>query len=376
MKKLIVTLMLITPLALFAQKGDFTVQGKVGNLNAPAKVYLNYRSATATVLDSVNIANGLFEFHGSVNEPTKATVILSYQGTGPRNRTNEAISIYLEKGIIEITSPDSLAKAKIVGPAINTDNEKLKLTLKPSATKMTDFMAAYYAMTKEQKEDKAIMADLEKKYTAINDEQQQATTSFIKANPNSLVSLDALKKLGGSMPDYTVVAPLFESFSANLKNTSAGIEYAAGLAKMKATAVGSMAPDFTQNDPEGKPIKLSSFRGKYLLVDFWASWCGPCRAENPNVVKAYAKYHEKGFEILGVSLDNDKGKENWLAAIQKDGLTWAQVSDLKYWNNEVAKLYGISSIPQNVLLDPTGKIVGKNLRGEALEKKLAEIFQK
>ncbi len=145
---------------------------------------------------------------------------------------------------------------------------------------------------------------------------------------------------------------------------------------MKLTIIGATPPDFTQNDPDGKPISLSNFRGKYLLIDFWASWCAPCRAENPNVVKAYAKYHEKGFEILGVSLDNERGRENWLNAIKKDGLAWTQVSDLKYWNNEVARKYGISSIPQNFLLDPTGKIVGKNLRGETLSKKLEEIFNK
>jgi peroxiredoxin len=139
--------------------------------------------------------------------------------------------------------------------------------------------------------------------------------------------------------------------------------------------VGAIAPEFTQNDPDGNPVKLSSFRGKYLLVDFWASWCGPCRAENPNVVKAYTKYHDKGFEILGVSLDDEKGRTNWLNAIKKDGLTWKQVSDLKAWNNEAAQLYAIKAIPQNVLLDPSGKIIAKNLRAEALDKKLAELLQ-
>ena len=134
-----------------------------------------------------------------------------------------------------------------------------------------------------------------------------------------------------------------------------------------------MAPDFTQNDAEGKPISLSSFRGKYVLVDFWASWCGPCRRENPNVVAAYNEFKDKSFTILGVSLDQDKQK--WLDAIKNDGLSWTHVSDLAYWNNAVAKKYHVESIPQNYLIGPDGKIVAKNLRGEELRDALAKLLK-
>jgi thiol-disulfide isomerase/thioredoxin len=136
---------------------------------------------------------------------------------------------------------------------------------------------------------------------------------------------------------------------------------------------GAVAPDFTQNTTEGKPMNLSDLRGKVLLVDFWASWCGPCRKENPHVVKLYEQYKDKGFDVLGVSLDNNK--DAWIKAIEKDGLPWHHISDLKGWQNEAAQLYSVSSIPHTILLDRAGRILARNLRGPALDEALKEIFK-
>ncbi|HUP13902.1 MAG TPA: TlpA disulfide reductase family protein, partial [Niastella sp.] len=143
-------------------------------------------------------------------------------------------------------------------------------------------------------------------------------------------------------------------------------------AKLRNTAIGAKAPDFTLPSPDGRPLKLSDHFGKYLLLDFWASWCGPCRRENPNIVRVFNKYKDKGFAVFAVSLDSKK--EPWIQAIQNDGLTWPQVSDLLFWDSGPAKLYGIRGIPGNVLIDPSGKIIARNVRGEELEKKLAELL--
>jgi peroxiredoxin len=142
---------------------------------------------------------------------------------------------------------------------------------------------------------------------------------------------------------------------------------------MLSTAIGQPAPEIELETPEGKELALSSLKGKVVLIDFWASWCGPCRKEMPNVVKAYAKFKNKGFEIFGVSLDQDKAR--WIEAIQKDGITWPQVSDLKQWQSSVVRQYNIQGIPYTVLLDREGNILAKNLRGEELEKKLTEVLR-
>lgn len=372
MKKLILIVILMVPFMLMAQKGLYTINGKVGSINPPAKVYLSHRNASNVVMDSTTITNGQFQLKGTITDPEQASLIVNYTGARVRGAKTEVLSLYLEPGIIKITSPDSLKKATIIGGKVNADNEKLKNALLPTDKLLNDYMAEYRAVPADKKKDEAINAALDKKYDEITEVKKKVYLDFINKNPTSFISLIAIQRAVGSVPDYSDIAPLFNSLSANVKNTEAAKTYAATLAKLKATGLGQIAPEFSQNDAEGNPIKLSDFRGKYLLIDFWASWCGPCRGENPNVVKAYAKYHDKGFEILGISLDSKK--EAWIKAIADDKLSWKHVSDLKYWNNEVGVLYAVRAIPQNFLLDPKGVIVGKNLRGEALNKKLAELF--
>jgi peroxiredoxin len=216
--------------------------------------------------------------------------------------------------------------------------------------------------TPDAKKDPASIAAVEK-----------ISENFVKQHPSSFVSPIAIIRIMQSSENEALAEKLFNLLSKDVKNSQLSQYLNQQLALAKINPIGSQVADFSQTDTSGKTVKISSFRGKYVLIDFWASWCRPCRAENPNVVAAFNKYHDKNFTVLGVSLD--QAKPAWLSAIHMDGLTWTHVSDLKGWGNEVAALFHVVQIPQNLLIDPKGKIIAKNLRGEALDNKLGEILK-
>ncbi|MDP9076985.1 MAG: AhpC/TSA family protein [Bacteroidota bacterium] len=374
MKKIVLMAIASLPALAFAQTGKYVVQGTIGNLNTPAKIYMQSRQAGKVQTDSAVLVNGKFQFSGNAAaSPTMAYLQLNQKGTGPGYHDYKAI--YLENGTINVNSKDTLASATVDGTKTNVENAKFDLAHKPIDAAYAALESKQKAASPEEQKTEAFEKASHKAEKEIDAQDAAINKQFIKDNPDSFISLNALESFAYSA-DYIDIAPLFNGLTPAIKESEAGKKFAERLPKLKAVALGAIAPEFAEADTAGKIVNLSSFRGKYVLIDFWASWCGPCRHENPNVVKAFNHYKGQKFTIVGVSLDRPGAKDKWLAAIHKDGLAWTQLSDLKFWDSKTAGLYAVRGIPQNFLLDPDGKIIGKNLRGDDLEDKLAEIFGK
>jgi len=379
MKQFISMLFLLASANSFAQKG-FIISGDVSKVKDPiAKVYLNYYADGKSTMDSAEVKDGKFSFTGKVTDPVMGSLRAKYQ-EAPGAKSIKAISynrdikqVFLENSKIKIASVDSFANATIKGSkshaAYVSWTDLTKEETAQSAALNKEY-SEYY-----KKKDQAGMDKIDAAFDKLTEQKNIKNKQYLKENPSSPIAMFVLKQYAGYDINADDVEPMFLALPEQLRASPAGKEMTEKLETAKKTGVGKMAMDFTQNDTLGNPVSLSSFRGKYVLIDFWASWCGPCRQENPNVVKAFNAYNSKGFTVLGVSLDQPTAKDKWMKAIHDDKLTWTQVSDLKYWKNDVAVQYGIQAIPQNFLIDPQGKIVGKNLRGEALNKKLAEIFK-
>lgn len=356
-KTIVLALLLFTSVVAFAQ--NFKIEGTVEGLENGTWLYLKL-SSPQDIIDSTQVANGKFALKGKLAEPATQVVLHT------KKYTNYVFFWLENKNITMALKDGEFKKGTIKGSATQTENEEIQKIIQPIGLKEDSLRAVF-----SRSSDPNLKSELRKQIANIKSEEYTAYFNYAKTHPNSLVIAnitDVYTTTWGKEKTKNI----YDLFSPSIQKTNYAKNINSFLTLNQEVKIGAKYVDFEQTNANGKKIKLSDVKGKYVLLEFWGSWCGPCREENPQLVKTYHAYKAKGFEILGVAADNNKAQ--WLKAIKDDKLPWENVSDLKGDKNEAGLIYGINAYPTNYLIDENGIIIAKNLRGKALADKLAELL--
>ncbi|MEO8516846.1 MAG: TlpA disulfide reductase family protein [Flavobacterium sp.] len=353
----------------------FKISGEIKGLPNGTKVFLEKQDpikGAVTPVDTVKIENGKFTFEGKAEEPE----IQSIRFDGIQG----GFIVVVEKGNIEaIVNKDSIPLTKTTGTYNNDELTKYNTEVIKIQKKMMAFQQknGQIMQAAQAKNDTVTMNKLSKEYAKFQDDFMSFNYKFAEENPKSFLSVLLIEGMFNQIdPKMDKIKKLYNALDTEVKDTKPGKRVKTKIDGLKSIEIGQKAPEFSAPNPEGKMVSLKESLGKVTVIDFWASWCGPCRKENPNNVALYNEFHSKGLNIIGVSLDREGEGAKWKEAIAKDGLTWTQLSNLKFWEDPIATLYSIKSIPSTFLLDANGKIVAKDLSGAALKAKVAELLAK
>jgi peroxiredoxin len=375
MKKLLLLTLSVVLLASCGQKSqkkdaNVTIEGTAMGMENAKVSLLTYKGPKSEVIDSTNMKEGHFTLAEKIEKPELA--FLRVEGI-PSD-----LPLILEPGAnIKVDlNREHIRRSAVISQGLNKKFYDYLDQLKMFRDKQEKLAKLYQAA--QEKGTKKEQTNILNRYYAVDDEKHAYEYKFIEENKDNLVGglVYEATVFDRAEPNYNKLVKMYDSFSEAVKKMP-NVQNAYNNAKGKAAvSIGSKAPDFSAPTPEGKTLSLKDAMGKVTVIDFWASWCRPCRAENPYVKEIYKKYHDKGLNIISVSLDKPGHKADWLKAIKDDGLTWYQVSNLKYWQDPIArKLYQVESIPQTFILDKNGVIRAKNLRRDRLEAKIKELLE-
>lgn len=369
MKKIVIIIIAFISIYSCKDSNEFNIIASVDGIEDGKQILVRKLGGDNkyVVLDTLNVEEGKFIYTGIAGIPEMHYFFIE--------NIRGYIPVIIEPGDITITIyKDSLNTTVIAGTPYNNDFNRLKTGMKTISDKSAALRRR--AFEARQKKDSSVIEELTASYTALQKEAIELQKGFVEENPQSYIAAIVLKQLlltnakGISVEE---IQRMHNALPENIKATKEAGEVSLQLHKIGRTAIGVVAPDFSAPNPEGETLSLKDVKGKVTLIDFWAAWCKPCRAENPNIVALYNKYHEKGLNIIGVSLD--KEAEDWKKAIADDGLIWKQISHLKHWQDPIAETYNVRAIPANFILDSAGKIMAKNLTGKSLEAKIEELLQ-
>ena len=353
------------------ESNEPTFKGSISNVEDSTAIYLSQLGNTGQpqAIDTVMVKDGKFEIDLPKVDFETLNILTLEGGRG------NVIFINENEPITATVYKDSLRSSKVEGGKSNELFNDYVSEIKSLRAEMQKMVEQYQANNPNLRQNPALMQEIQQKQKELQENNTGKFQKMISENPQSLVSALILSDMmNGKSLSTNEFKELFENLDEEVKNSEIGKQLNETIQKATATAVGSKAPEFSAPTPEGDQLALKDALGKITIVDFWASWCKPCRIENPNVVKLYNEYHDKGLNIIGVSLDKNGQKDKWLKAIEDDGLTWQHVSNLQYWQGPVAQLYNVRSIPATFILDENGVIIAKDLRGEALRAKVSEML--
>lgn len=373
MKKYILSVLLLSPVLLFAQ--NFTITGKIAKTNPRVtKVALYYARNGQNILDSVEVKNGTYTFQGNVSQPTRADLLAKYSdGKVEPRMSRDLKTIFIEPGNMSVNSVDSFSNATVSGSRSNAEFERLQTMATPYLRDVQNLGRQAQALANSNNE--AQRKNVESRLDDINKQlREDVYKKYFTDNPASPIALFALQQYAGALMDDPVeVYRLFSMLPQNVQQTTEGRRFGQLINFTQRGSIGKVAPDFTQNDVNGNPVRLSDYRDSYVLLNFWASWCASCRSETRTIKDIHERFGDD-IKIISVSLDKPGERRQWTDAVKRDTMTWTNVSDLQFWNNDIAVKYGISVVPQNILIDKNGRIIARNLRGQALEAKIEELL--